>query len=439
MSIISNTVTGARLAANRLSRLASNRFFQGFTAVLLVGALLSPLFVPLLHAILLAIAAAAALMALSYPALKSVRNGLGRIFGGIIPGSSSRSGKSLSGKSQVKNVSDGRATGNTIVDALADKLRKSGLKVSTDWSEGEKILKTLPEKYGHLKKDKDSLRGFVYQGVIFLNPSNVDESVPIHEFTHVWAEALRQKNPEEWSHIVGLLKKETALWEEVRQNYPHLTTEDEIADEVLATYSGRYGMEKLSHYYSDGTKTDQAFENLRKALEIFWKEVSKFFKCHFDTVESVSDRVLYDLFSGVNPERYIDENKRTLADEKPLASAVRASSPVQSDTKDLGSSVEPVSKTQQKLEIYSVAREYALGKGLRSSEEWLSSTFEENFGHAGDLKGNDYGGDRRLFAQNVLDTLKDSLSSEQYSRLEDKLMAIASRPEEESRQNGLKL
>lgn len=315
MSVISNTVAGARRSASLLKNLAANRAVQALSATLLVGGLLTPLFVPLINLALYAVAAAALTMALGYPAMKLASDSFRKTLGWFPSRSSSTPvGKS---KEQVKKVSDGKATGNTVVDALADKLRKSGLKVSTDWKEAEKILKDLPEKYNHLKNDKDALRGFVYQGAIFLNPKNADESVPIHEYTHVWAEALRQKNPEEWKHIVKLLKNETVLWEDVKANYPHLTTEDEVADEVLATYSGNYGMEKLGQYYKEGQKPQSAFEDLRKALEIFWKEVSKFFKCHFDTKESIADRVLYDLLSGVNPERYIDENTVTLSDQGP--------------------------------------------------------------------------------------------------------------------------
>ena len=320
MSLVSDTRTGIRKAYDGAGVLFRSRAFQGVSAALLVAALLSPLFVPFVHLAAYALLAAGSVAVLGYPAARLAADGLRRLAGISLSSGPSGSGSvKASERDRLRNVSDGKATGNALADALADRLRKSGLKVSTDWKEASAVLKRLPERYDRLRKDGDSLRGFVYQGVIFLNPARAEADVPVHEYTHVWAEALRQKNPEEWRHIVGLLKKETALWEEVRAGYPHLTTEDEVADEVLATYSGRYGRDMLGRYYDGSDKPRKAFDDLRRALELFWKEVSKFFKCHFDTVENVADRVLYDLLSGVNPDRYIDENKVTLSDRGPLA------------------------------------------------------------------------------------------------------------------------
>lgn len=313
-------MTGARKSLRLAQGIANNRTAQVTAAVLLAGTFITPLFTPFLTGAAYALAVSMAAVAFGYPAAKLAGAGLRKLTGISLSGSQSSGGKGNSERDKARNVSNGKATGNELVDSLTDKLRKSGLKVTTDWKEAEKVLKNLPEKYDHLKKEGDNLRGFVYQGVIFLNPNTADASVPIHEYTHVWAEALRQNNPAEWQHIVELLKKETAIWEEVKAGYPHLTKDDEIADEVLATYSGRHGQQKLAEYYKDGVKPKTAFEELRKALEEFWKEVSKFFKCHFDTVEDVADRALYDMLRGVNPDKYIDENKLTLSDEGPQAS-----------------------------------------------------------------------------------------------------------------------
>lgn len=49
MSVISNTRAGVRRAAGAAGALFRNRAFQGVAAVLLAGALLSPLFVPFVH------------------------------------------------------------------------------------------------------------------------------------------------------------------------------------------------------------------------------------------------------------------------------------------------------------------------------------------------------------------------------------------------------
>lgn len=217
-------------------------------------------------------------------------------------------------------VSDGSKTGNTMVDALVDRLRANGLQVSTDWKAAQQVLQSLPEKYDVLKKPDAKVYGFVFQGTVFLNPRDTGPDVPIHEYTHVWAEALRQNNHDEWESIVGMMKRETALWNEVQQNYPHLETDDEIADEVLATYSGRHGAERLVEHCQHGETPEQVFKNLLGALERFWKRVAKFFNVHYTNKEDLADRVLADFLKGVNPNKHIDENKITMNDRTPLAS-----------------------------------------------------------------------------------------------------------------------
>ena len=219
-------------------------------------------------------------------------------------------------------VSDGGKTGNSIVDAMVEKLRSNGLQVSTDWDAAKGILKQLPDKYEMLKRDDAKVYGFVYQGTIFLNPKDTGADVPIHEYTHVWAEALRQNNPDEWSRIKEMMKRETVIWNEVVATYPHLENDDQIADEVLATYSGRHGALRLQEHCGNGQRPEQVFKSLLTALERFWKNVSLFFKkdVHYANASDVADRVLSDFLTGVNPNKYIDENNITLSDEVPLAS-----------------------------------------------------------------------------------------------------------------------
>ena len=230
--------------------------------------------------------------------------------------------KAPSGDYGHLKVDDGGRTGNNMVDALVDKLRHNGLQVSTDWAAAQDILQQLPEKYEALKRDDAKVYGFVYRGTVFLNPKETGPDVPIHEYTHVWAEALRQRNPQEWQRIVDLMKRETVIWNEVVKTYPHLENDDQIADEVLATYSGRHGAQRLAEHCQDGEKPQQVFKNLLAALERFWKNVSLFFKrdVHYNTASDIADRVLSDFLTGVNPNKYIDENTVTLNDSVPLAS-----------------------------------------------------------------------------------------------------------------------
>ena len=86
--------------------------------------------------------------------------------------------------------------------------------------------------------------GFTADGKIYVDPRIATAETPIHEYSHLWSTALREQNPKEWKNIVELMKG-TAVWDEVVRTYPELKTDDAIADEVLAQYSGRRGAERL--------------------------------------------------------------------------------------------------------------------------------------------------------------------------------------------------
>lgn len=158
--------------------------------------------------------------------------------------------------------------------------------------------------------------GFTVGGKIYIDPRYVNAETPIHEYTHLWAEALRRGNAEEWRNVIELMRG-TSIWDEVREQYPELKTEDEIAEEVLAQYSGRRGAERLREEmrkaaHGEGTTMDKAravsvLERVRLALERFWRSVADFLHVHFTSAEEVADRVLADLLNGVNPLRSVEE------------------------------------------------------------------------------------------------------------------------------------
>ena len=158
--------------------------------------------------------------------------------------------------------------------------------------------------------------GFTVGGKIYIDPRYVNAETPIHEYTHLWAEALRRGNAEEWRNVIELMRG-TSVWDEVREQYPELKTEDEIAEEVLAQYSGRRGAERLREEmrkaaHDKGATMDKAravsvLERVRLALERFWRSVADFLHVHFTSAEEVADRVLADLLNGVNPLRSVEE------------------------------------------------------------------------------------------------------------------------------------
>ena len=155
--------------------------------------------------------------------------------------------------------------------------------------------------------------GYTVGGKIYFDPKIATSETPIHEYTHLWATALQKGNPAEWENVVSLMKG-TPIWNEVKERYPELKTDSEIADEVLAHYSGRRGAERLREEQrriteSEGTVTSKAaaldaIGRVKRALQRFWKAVADFLHIHYTTAEEVADRVMKDLLNGVDPRAF---------------------------------------------------------------------------------------------------------------------------------------
>lgn len=152
--------------------------------------------------------------------------------------------------------------------------------------------------------------GFTVGGKIYIDPRMATADTPIHEYAHLWAGALRQANPKEWNNIVELMRG-TPAWDEVKRLYPELESDEEIADEALAMYSGRRGAERLREAARrawDGSAdlgakaaAARAMGRVRDALKRFWKGVADFLHIHYTSAEEVADKVMSDLLEGVNP------------------------------------------------------------------------------------------------------------------------------------------
>ena len=154
--------------------------------------------------------------------------------------------------------------------------------------------------------------GLVKDGRIYLDPKVATSETAVHEYTHLWAEALRNGNPKEWQNVVELMKG-TKVWDEVKARYPELKSDDEIADEVIATYSGRRGAERLreeQRKIAEGNggvfekaEAVNALERVKQALKKFWNGVADFLHIHYKSAEEVADRVMKDLLEGVDPRK----------------------------------------------------------------------------------------------------------------------------------------
>ena len=152
--------------------------------------------------------------------------------------------------------------------------------------------------------------GFTVDGKIYIDTRIANTETPIHEYAHLWAEALRNGNAKEWNNVVGLMKG-TSVWKEVTKRYPELKSDDEIAEEVIALYSGRRGAERLRVETRKATEGENsvfekaeavnALQRVKRALEKFWKGIADFLHIHYTSATEVADRVMRDLLNEVNP------------------------------------------------------------------------------------------------------------------------------------------
>ena len=195
-------------------------------------------------------------------------------------------------------------------------------------------IKSATENVGSFSSSEDDIRyfrtpggeayGFTVDGKIYLDPRIATAETPIHEYAHLWADMIRNVNAEAWNDIVGLMKA-TPIWEEVRGLYPELKTDDEIADEVLAHYSGRRGAERLREAQQQAAAETgksvferaaavAAIERVKQALAKFWQSVAELFHIRFTSAEEVADRVLADMLNGVNPNKVRNSSSVNVAE-----------------------------------------------------------------------------------------------------------------------------
>ena len=162
-----------------------------------------------------------------------------------------------------------------------------------------------------LRTASGEVYGLVKDGRIYLDPKVATAETAVHEYTHLWGDMLRRKDSEQWSHTVKELK-DSVLWEEVKELYPELKTDDEIADEVLSTFSGRRGAERLreeARRVADGdggvftkAKAIETLERVKEAIARFWEGVARMFGINrYRSAEELADMAMRDLLDSKNP------------------------------------------------------------------------------------------------------------------------------------------
>ena len=184
---------------------------------------------------------------------------------------------------------------------------------------------SIQSKVRLFKTTSGEVYGFVKDGKIYLDLKHATAETAIHEYTHLWASALRRVNPRAWKSIRKQLKS-FELWADVASRYPELKgDEDALADEVLAQYSGKRGTQRIEEEMKKADNATDlvgkarvlaAFNSLKEALKTFWTEVADFFGMdYYKSVEDAADKAMSDLLRGVNPNAV--EAKKEPTKKKP--------------------------------------------------------------------------------------------------------------------------
>ena len=196
-------------------------------------------------------------------------------------------------------------------EAVLAALSKAGIEVVRATDEEVKAL--LSNSHATtLRTPQGTIYGWSVNGKIYLTEAGLNPDTPIHEYTHLWAEAMMIKNKQGWNSIKSLLK-DTPVWKEViaDPNYSNIKdNEDAVTSEVLSRISGKKNAAKMEEEAQRAIdEAKGVFEkaeaatvllNLKRALKQFWHWVGKnvFGIKDFKNIDEVTDRVLYDLLNN---------------------------------------------------------------------------------------------------------------------------------------------
>lgn len=167
------------------------------------------------------------------------------------------------------------------------------------------------------KTEEGDVYGFTLDGKIYIDPDIATAETPIHEYTHLWAAALRKASPKAWAQLKKALTKEQDVMDYVKRKYPELAgNDDALMDEVFAHYSGRRGNERIEAEMKeemakadgvfDKAKVATIFGKIKAALNIFWNMARDLFAGSVKGLnkmkaEDFADMAVNDMLNGFNP------------------------------------------------------------------------------------------------------------------------------------------
>jgi hypothetical protein len=184
-----------------------------------------------------------------------------------------------------------------------------------------------------LKTSSGEVYGFVYQGEIYMDETKLDPQVPIHEYTHIWDEAVMQSSPRLWERGKRLLRDSNntvlrKLWNDIAESEAHgkkwqaqgkiaEEIENLITGEVHARLVGEKGAELLEQIEkAQGGKG--LITRLKRWMTDVFKHLAKTFGTWTDdalnelTLDDFINMPLRDFVDGVNPGSYLQNQNKTV-------------------------------------------------------------------------------------------------------------------------------
>lgn len=316
-----------------------------------------------------------------------------------------------------------RAEGKPLADivrSIKQALYSGEFEDTTGLAERQEVNAEITDRVRFFRTAKGEAYGFTVGGKIYIDPKIANTETPIHEYAHLWAAALRGQNPKEWQNIVELMKG-TSVWDEVKKRYPELNTDDDIADEVLATYSGRRGAERLREEQRkiagdkggvfEKAEAISALERVKQALRKFWKSVADFLHIHYKSAEEVADRVMKDLLDGVDPGKHFnsrnDDPRFMFAGETEARNVQKRMSMTAEERRaSLAADTEDVARDSQILLFDDTGKNMSLESPKEERIEKLRESKPV------EITGNEYKGKYELNRESAKEWLKNNLRGE---------------------------
>lgn len=169
-----------------------------------------------------------------------------------------------------------------------------------------------------LRTSDGTVYGWSVGGRIYLTPEGVNPNTPVHEYTHLWASAIEQRNPELWAEVVEAMKQ-SPVWNEVMADEAYRdiwNDENRMASEVMARLSGNENYRRTMHESvereNDPAKKFSliaAWGRVKRALAKFWNSVMEMLDLpvkgepgnNAPTWERFVNSAIGDFYGGVNP------------------------------------------------------------------------------------------------------------------------------------------